>query len=377
MADEHAVRNRTEYIKECMSGYEENGNFDRILWEYFTEDFADWTEEQFRIFGNPIVRWLRDFLRSRGVWVYIDRGRERITMAAALAATLAETEPTKWTEEEIRDRYLDENFTSPKVLRWIKSGFEKNSAFITKSEASSDSAPTTKPQVFVNSPSAIGSSTTKFPPATEASLVTGPPHTTSPPPVTSPPPATSPPPVTSPSPVTKLSTATGPQPATKPESATEPVTDPATINEPALIMETAPAATSTGATTLIPEAGPAAHISPAAIAATPGSKDEEYSERKDAEGAIWNGTTGHNDIHKASEATWHEGLSRGKSHKGIHRASLHEAVKPGAPAHGSFSHQDFLGFFAGKSIKVFLQLYVKIHYHSLHGLTPKNRDGIG
>ena len=79
---------------------------DGELWEYFQDDFANWTEDLFKRCSNTFILKLHNTLQSQGVWSKKKSDSRRTTIAEALVSIINEETPTRWTEDDIRD-YLE------------------------------------------------------------------------------------------------------------------------------------------------------------------------------------------------------------------------------------------------------------------------------
>ena len=71
---------------------------DSKLWEYFREDFEDWTLDTWKLGDTKIVREFRDFLRRNGVCVV----KNGAPIAGNIQAIIANSEEPVWTKEEIQ-----------------------------------------------------------------------------------------------------------------------------------------------------------------------------------------------------------------------------------------------------------------------------------
>lgn len=81
------------------------------LWQYFREDFAQWTAATFAVADSPLVREFRDFLRLHGCYVPHE-GKP----SEELAKLVLEKEQHKWTTEEIQN--LKEHTNGQFYSRW-------------------------------------------------------------------------------------------------------------------------------------------------------------------------------------------------------------------------------------------------------------------
>ena len=91
------------YIMYYIQYYQREKFRDRILWDYFWEDFEGWTKDIFNLSHKNLVQVLRDHLRVYGCYV----GRDRRTLPTNLQIAVEEEEYHKWTKEEI-DQQLRE-----------------------------------------------------------------------------------------------------------------------------------------------------------------------------------------------------------------------------------------------------------------------------
>ena len=96
--DEHTMEVITGYILNRKLLYQEEEYRDYLLWDYFQEDFEDWTEEMFLKSDTDELRKFRDYLRINGV--YVERNRKRI--AENLVTVIAQKEYHKWSRDEIQ-----------------------------------------------------------------------------------------------------------------------------------------------------------------------------------------------------------------------------------------------------------------------------------
>ena len=76
------------YIMYYIQYYQREKLRDRILWEYFREDFEGWTKDIFNLGHKNLVRVLRDHLRVYGCYV----GRDRRTLSINLQITIKKEE---------------------------------------------------------------------------------------------------------------------------------------------------------------------------------------------------------------------------------------------------------------------------------------------
>lgn len=74
------------------------------MWEAFVEDFEGFTKATFEIAIKDLLRKLRDFLRSNGVFVF---KQVRIPIANELYKVVTEERMHNWTNEEIKDQMND------------------------------------------------------------------------------------------------------------------------------------------------------------------------------------------------------------------------------------------------------------------------------
>lgn len=104
-ASETLSRGRTvaEIIDDALKIWEKYDFKDDDLWEAYRDEFANFSENDFKpaSVSNSEIRRLRSFLRKRGVWIEMNK---TITVAKALFNTLQEEDPVAWTESEIKDR---------------------------------------------------------------------------------------------------------------------------------------------------------------------------------------------------------------------------------------------------------------------------------
>jgi hypothetical protein len=77
--------------------YTESQLQDAQLWEYFREDFRDWTEEIWGTVNPFLIREFRDFLRENGVWV----AKDGAPIARNFQRLLEEEKQHVWTEKDI------------------------------------------------------------------------------------------------------------------------------------------------------------------------------------------------------------------------------------------------------------------------------------
>jgi hypothetical protein len=77
--------------------YRKQSYTDYKLWEYFREDFEDWTLDIWKLGHTRVVREFRDFFRRNGVYVIKNRG----LIAINIQAVITNLEELVWTQEEI------------------------------------------------------------------------------------------------------------------------------------------------------------------------------------------------------------------------------------------------------------------------------------
>ena len=98
-----------EYLREQKQFYKDEGVQDFRLWQYFQEDFGNWTEDTFKKGSNNLLRSLRDQLCQNGCFVPRSRGTG---IATALFQTAQENAPHAWTNEEIAEQIATGTFNS-------------------------------------------------------------------------------------------------------------------------------------------------------------------------------------------------------------------------------------------------------------------------
>jgi hypothetical protein len=112
-----------EYIILLIKKWKSLNLQDTNLWVTFRDDFEEWTEQNFKITTNDVLRSLRNFLRKQSVWI---SRQKRKTIARSLQEMLEKETETPWTEKKIMNS-LNEKFESSKIIRLIKTNFERNS----------------------------------------------------------------------------------------------------------------------------------------------------------------------------------------------------------------------------------------------------------
>lgn len=93
------------FVEQRKEDYKDKHLYDFVLWELFKEDFEGFTEEAFEKVGKSKASGLRLLLRTHGVWVQHDRGKN---LYPSLCSTLQEDKPAIWPMEEIhehKDKY--------------------------------------------------------------------------------------------------------------------------------------------------------------------------------------------------------------------------------------------------------------------------------
>jgi hypothetical protein len=78
--------------------YRKQSYTDYKLWEYFREDFEDWTLDTWKLGHTEVVREFRDFLRRNGVYVV----KNEALIASNIHAVITNPEEPVWTQEEIQ-----------------------------------------------------------------------------------------------------------------------------------------------------------------------------------------------------------------------------------------------------------------------------------
>ena len=106
---------QSRYIRKKMKDWDRYEFMNDNLWDAFMENFEDYTEDTFNFVSKNDLRGLRSYLRKRGVWVQ----GGRMPAAPALANTLKEKRPTKWTEDEIRDCNRQDKFISGEIIAFM------------------------------------------------------------------------------------------------------------------------------------------------------------------------------------------------------------------------------------------------------------------
>ncbi len=101
-----------------------DGLLDNDLWDSFRDEFAEWTDEDFKLATITCQKKFRAYLRSRGVWVM---KHERKTIAKSLHDVLQKETETPWIEEEIKRCMLTEHFTSNVINYLIETEFGRKS----------------------------------------------------------------------------------------------------------------------------------------------------------------------------------------------------------------------------------------------------------
>ena len=123
--DTQDIDSVNEYLSFKLREYDFLDFKDDDLWEQFTGDFADFTEETFKNAAQGNIRKLRNLLRTRGVWILREK---HTTVAQSLYNTLQEKDLATWNIEEIMDCInRGDLFNSPRIkclLRTPKSTAE-------------------------------------------------------------------------------------------------------------------------------------------------------------------------------------------------------------------------------------------------------------
>jgi hypothetical protein len=94
------------------------------LWEQFQNDFEKWTENDFKTVFNIRLRWMRDILRERDVWV---EKNKKVTIAKTLYNTLQKEDLIEWIEKEMLRCMSDEKFIFYVINDLIETKFDRKS----------------------------------------------------------------------------------------------------------------------------------------------------------------------------------------------------------------------------------------------------------
>lgn len=100
--EEHHTHTQTNnWITLMLVRYEQKGYQGYDLWEEFQEGFEGWTTALFTLASREVIKELRTWLSTHGVWVRRQAGS--ITYVQTLTELLEEENPHEYTEEERRE----------------------------------------------------------------------------------------------------------------------------------------------------------------------------------------------------------------------------------------------------------------------------------
>lgn len=103
-----------DFIKEKIDEFSTYKFKDDNLWEAYQDEFRH-LKEDFKLASQPLLRSLRSYLRTHGVWVRWERDT---SLSSSLFYKWTEKVPTKWTKEEVLQS--NESFDSVKIIHLPK-----------------------------------------------------------------------------------------------------------------------------------------------------------------------------------------------------------------------------------------------------------------
>ena len=83
------------YLVDCLEKYEVGDYLDDILFDNLKDDFAEWTEEHFKVTDRTLRTTVKNYLKDHGVFV-----GDGATVSKQLVSTIKNDKYSKWPEEE-------------------------------------------------------------------------------------------------------------------------------------------------------------------------------------------------------------------------------------------------------------------------------------